>query len=100
MSEARVPRRCRGTLFRRLRARPCQKLPAGGDSINVHPIPSESRSTVASSMEQPTLMPAKCFVRDLVDGQEVNSVFVVRAHSRRQRRNGETFLKLRLGDVS
>jgi 3'-5' exoribonuclease len=51
-------------------------------------------------MEQPTLMPAKCFVRDLVDGQEVNPVFVVRAHSRRQRRNGETFLKLRLGDVS
>jgi 3'-5' exoribonuclease len=51
-------------------------------------------------MEQPTLMPAKCFVRDLVDGQEVNSIFVVRAHSRRQRRSGEAFLKLRLGDVS
>jgi 3'-5' exoribonuclease len=51
-------------------------------------------------MEQPTLMPAKCFVRDLVDGQEVNSIFVVRAHNRRQRRNGESFLKLRLGDVS
>jgi 3'-5' exoribonuclease len=51
-------------------------------------------------MEQPTLMPAKCFVRDLADGQEVNSIFVVRAHSRRQRRNGEPFLKLRLGDVT
>jgi 3'-5' exoribonuclease len=51
-------------------------------------------------MEQPTLMPAKCFVRDLADGQEVNSIFVVRAHSRRQKRNGETFLKLRLGDVT
>jgi 3'-5' exoribonuclease len=55
---------------------------------------------VASPMEQPTLTPAKCFVRDLADGQEVNSIFVVRAHSRRQKRNGEGFLKLRLGDLS
>ena len=55
---------------------------------------------MASPMEQPTLTPAKCFVRDLIDGQEVNSIFVVRAHSRRQRRNGEAFLKLRLGDVT
>jgi 3'-5' exoribonuclease len=55
---------------------------------------------VATPMEQPTLMPSKCFVRDLTDGQEVNSIFVVRAHSRRQRRTGEAFLKLRLGDVS
>jgi 3'-5' exoribonuclease len=66
----------------------------------VHPIPSETRITVAGPMEQPTLTPAKCFVRDLVDGQEVNSIFVVRGHSRRQRRNGDAFLKLRLGDVS
>jgi 3'-5' exoribonuclease len=51
-------------------------------------------------MEQPTLTPAKCFVRDLIDGQEVNSIFVVRAYSRRQRRTGEAFLKLRLGDVT
>jgi 3'-5' exoribonuclease len=55
---------------------------------------------VASPMEQPTLTPAKCFVRDLVDGQEVNSIFVVRSHSRRQKRNGEAFLKLRLGDLT
>jgi 3'-5' exoribonuclease len=55
---------------------------------------------VASPMEQPTLTPAKCFVRDLTDGQEINSIFVVRAHSRRQRRNGDSFLKLRLGDVT
>ncbi len=45
-------------------------------------------------------MPAKCFVRDLANGQEVNSFFVVRSHSRRQRRNGDAFLKLQLGDVS
>jgi 3'-5' exoribonuclease len=51
-------------------------------------------------MEQPTLTPAKSFVRDLLDGQEVNSIFVVRAHSRRQKRNGEPFLKLRLGDLT
>jgi 3'-5' exoribonuclease len=51
-------------------------------------------------MEQPTLTPAKCFVRDLRDGQEVDEIFVVRAHNRRQRRNGEVFLKLQLGDVT
>jgi 3'-5' exoribonuclease len=51
-------------------------------------------------MEQPTLTPAKCFVRDLANGQEVDSFFVVRAHSRRQKRNGEPFLKLQLGDVT
>jgi 3'-5' exoribonuclease len=51
-------------------------------------------------MEQTSLTPTRCFVRDLADGQEVNEVFVVRAHSRRQRRNGEPFLKLQLGDSS
>jgi 3'-5' exoribonuclease len=51
-------------------------------------------------MEQTTLTPSRCFVRDLADGQEVNEVFVVRAHNRRQKRNGETFLKLQLGDTT
>jgi 3'-5' exoribonuclease len=51
-------------------------------------------------MEQTTLTPTRCFVRDLADGQEVNEVFVVRGHSRRQRRNGDPFLKLQLGDSS
>jgi len=51
-------------------------------------------------MEQTTLTPTRCFVCDLADGQEVNEVFVVRAHTRRQRRNGEPFLKLQLGDSS
>jgi 3'-5' exoribonuclease len=50
-------------------------------------------------MEQPTLM-AKCMVRDLVDGQEVDGVFVVRAHHLRRKRNGDPFLKLQLGDAS
>ena len=68
--------------------------------MSVQAIPSETRSTLATPMEQPTLMPSKCFVRDLANGQEVNSIFVVRSHSQRQRRNGETFLKLQLGDVT
>jgi 3'-5' exoribonuclease len=63
-------------------------------------IPSEIGSTVASEMEQPTLIPAKAFVRDLVDGQEVDSIFLVRARNRRQKRSGESFLKLQLGDVT
>ena len=51
-------------------------------------------------MEQTTLTPSRCFVRDLADGQEVNEVFLVRAHTRRQKRNGESFLKLQLGDTT
>ena len=51
-------------------------------------------------MEQPSLIPTKCFVRDLADGQEVDAIFVVRARARRQRRNGEAFLKLQLGDTT
>ena len=51
-------------------------------------------------MEQTTLTAAKAFVRDLQDGQEVDSVFVVQELSRRQKRNGEPFLKLWLGDAS
>jgi 3'-5' exoribonuclease len=51
-------------------------------------------------MEQPTLTQAKAFVRDLVDGQSVDSVFVVRERTLRQKRNGDAFLKLKLGDVT
>ncbi|MEA2407176.1 MAG: 3-5 exoribonuclease [Thermoleophilaceae bacterium] len=51
-------------------------------------------------MEQTTLTHTRCFVRDLANGQEVNDVFVVRTHSRRQKRNGEEFLKLQLGDMT
>jgi 3'-5' exoribonuclease len=51
-------------------------------------------------MEQQTLIAAKLFVRDLVDGQTVDSVFAVRERVRRQKKNGEAFLKLQLGDVT
>ena len=57
-------------------------------------------STVTRGMEQPTLSGAKEFVRDLMDGQTVDSVFLVREHLRRQKKNGEPFLKLQLGDVT
>jgi 3'-5' exoribonuclease len=43
---------------------------------------------------------AKAFVRDLVDGQVVESPFLVRDRTRREKRNGEPFLKLQLGDVT
>src|SRR4051794_16921676 len=42
----------------------------------------------------------KAFVRDLTDGQQVDSPFVVRDRSRRQKRNGESFLKLQLADCT
>ena len=51
-------------------------------------------------MEQPALIWENTLVRDLIDGQAVDSVFVVRELSRRQKKNGEAFLKLRLGDVT
>ena len=51
-------------------------------------------------MDQPQLMHSKQFVRDLADGQAVESVFEVREVSRRQKRNGDPFLKLQLGDVT
>jgi 3'-5' exoribonuclease len=43
---------------------------------------------------------AKAFVRDLADGQQLESPFVVRDRIRRQKRNGESFLKLQLGDCT
>jgi 3'-5' exoribonuclease len=57
-------------------------------------------------MDQPALiedflqMPEKTFVRDLADDQNVESVFVVRDRARRQKKSGEEFLKLQLGDVT
>jgi 3'-5' exoribonuclease len=54
-------------------------------------------------MEQAILMPTlteKVFARDLVDGQQVETAFVVREVSRRAKRNGDAFLKLQLGDVT
>ncbi len=52
-------------------------------------------------MEQPALIvPEKVLVRDLRDGQTVETVFVVREIARRQKRSGDPFLKLRLGDAS
>jgi 3'-5' exoribonuclease len=51
-------------------------------------------------MEQPTLMGTSESVRDLVDGQTVDSVLEVRELQRRQKKNGEPFLKLQLGDAT
>jgi 3'-5' exoribonuclease len=51
-------------------------------------------------MEQPTLIPTRCFARDLTHGQEVDAFFLVRAQARRTKRNGESFLKLQLGDAT
>jgi 3'-5' exoribonuclease len=51
-------------------------------------------------MEQQCLSAAKSFVRDLVDGQPVDSFFLVRERARRHKKNGEGFLKLVLGDVT
>ncbi len=57
-------------------------------------------------MTQPTLshptldVPAKAYVRDLADGQAVDSIFLVRDRARRLKKNGDPFLKLQLGDAT
>jgi 3'-5' exoribonuclease len=43
---------------------------------------------------------AKVFVRDLADGQSIDTFFLVRERTRREKRNGEPFLKLQLGDTT
>jgi len=54
-----------------------------------------------STLSHPTLdAPAKAYVRDLVDGQAVDSIFLVRDRARRLKKNGDPFLKLQLGDVT
>jgi 3'-5' exoribonuclease len=42
----------------------------------------------------------KVFVRDLSDGQRVESVFLVKDRMLKKRKNGEDYLKLTLGDTS
>ena len=51
-------------------------------------------------MDQPTLTTEKVYVRDLEDGQLVETCFLVRELSRREKRNGEPFLRLQLADTT
>jgi 3'-5' exoribonuclease len=51
-------------------------------------------------MDQTQFTTAKEFVRDLVDGQDVDSVFVVRERARKEARNGSHYIRLQLGDVT
>ena len=51
-------------------------------------------------MEQVTLDTGRVFIRDLADGQAVQECFSVRDVQRRQKKNGDLFLKLRLGDCT
>src|SRR3954470_8507435 len=68
--------------------------------------PSRTYSLHMDVLSQPLfdgvegVTPSKAFVRDLVDGQQIESPFLVRDRSRREKRNGEPFLKLQLGDVT
>src|SRR5256885_10927062 len=68
--------------------------------MSVEAIPSGTGSSVAGSMDQQQLSTAKEFVRDLVDGQEVDSIFVVRERAYKESRRGERYLRLQLGDVT
>ena len=54
-------------------------------------------------MEQPSLIaaaPARIGLRELTSGQDVDGVFAVRERELRQKRNGETWLRLVLGDCT
>src|SRR5215208_1668416 len=66
----------------------------------VEAIPSGTRSSLAGSMEQTQLNTRKDFIRDLSEGQDVDSVFLVRERARKETRNGDHYLRLQLGDVT
>jgi 3'-5' exoribonuclease len=59
-----------------------------------------------TALDQPDLLTngagpeRKLFIRDLADGQAVESVFMVRERILRKKRNGENFLRLTLADAS
>jgi len=59
--------------------------------MSVEAIPSGTGSSVARSMDQQQLSTAKEFVRDLVDGQEVDSTFIVRERAYKESRRGERY---------
>jgi 3'-5' exoribonuclease len=65
-------------------------------------MPGTSQTSLEAAEPLPLegLACVKAFVRDLVDGQQIESPFVVRDRTRRQKRNGDEFLKLQLGDVT
>ena len=69
-------------------------------------MPSDRLFTFLDVMHQGQLTVAgdgggrRVAVRDLADGQVVDAVFVVRERQQRRKRNGDAFLKLRLGDAS
>jgi 3'-5' exoribonuclease len=61
----------------------------------------ESQNGAQATLDAtPTAPCAKVFVRELADGARVESPFVVRDVARRQKKNGDAFLKLQLGDVT
>ena len=54
-----------------------------------------------SALSHPTLdAPAKAYVRDLADGQAVDSIFLVRDRARRRKKDGDPFLQRQPGDVT
>jgi 3'-5' exoribonuclease len=65
--------------------------------------PSGSGSTLKWGMDQQPLIaevPERIALCDLSDGQEVDGVFAVRERDLRQKRNGDSWLRLLLGDCS
>ncbi len=64
------------------------------------PIAAAPASPATNGASAPVNGACKVFARDLADGEAVDTVFLIRERSRRQKRNGDDFLKLRLGDVT
>src|SRR3712207_1407186 len=68
--------------------------------------PSDRAFTVLLTMHQGALIEddfssaPKAFARELADGQTIDSVFVVRDRTLRESRKGDSFVKLRLSDVT
>src|SRR4051812_49308285 len=96
---SRPRRRALRSLLQRALRLPCQTSRDAGDLINVElnrPLPG-----LPSRLPMETLpLQGKVFVRDLCDGESYDSFFVVRERTRREKRNGDAFMKLQLGDCT
>jgi 3'-5' exoribonuclease len=75
-------------------------FPQNGDGFAA--IRDDHQPAAGDPPQQPkdSQAPAKLFVRDLSDGQAIDTIFLVRERSLRKRRNGDDYLRLVLADTS
>lgn len=61
---------------------------------------NSSRNGASASAQAQLVTPPRAFIRDLEDGDRVDSVYLVRERETRRRKSGEDYLRLVLADAS